>query len=157
MMMRIKASSYFPRVEDISPHYLAAKSIEGVILDIDNTIVIDGRHEVEQSVVDWVSTLCVPVCLLSNGGEERVMYFMRLLGLKGVYRAKKPARRGYLKAATLLGVADLTHVAVVGDQLFSDILGGNRLGCHTIKVDPIDVNADPIAVKARRWLERFIS
>jgi len=155
-MMKIIADGYFDRVEDISHGYLAQRGICGIILDIDNTIVVDGKTEIPASVSQWVRNIGMPICLLSNGKEQRVKYFAGIFGVNSIHRAGKPSKKGYAKAAGLLGIEDLSKIAMIGDQLFSDILGGNISGCHTIKVKPIDAAADPIAVKTKRWFERFV-
>ena len=155
--MKIKANDYFEKVEDISHDYLEANSITGIALDIDNTIVIDSKTVVSPSVSGWIKNIKMPVCLLSNGKEQRVKLFADTFDLCYVYQANKPFKRGYAKAAELLGIEDLTKIAVIGDQLFSDIFGGNISGCYTIKVEPIDKTADPLAVKVKRWFERFVT
>jgi len=153
--VRITANDYFEKVGDITYEYLEAHNITGIALDIDNTIVTDGETEISQSVLEWLKNIELPVCLLSNGKEQRVKLFADILGLSYVYRANKPFKRGYIKAAKLLGIEDLRKITVIGDQLFSDILGGNMAGCHTIKIEPIDKTADPLVVKVKRWFEKF--
>ena len=155
--MKITANDYFEKVEDITCEYLEAHNITGIALDIDNTIVTDGETEISQSVLGWFKNIGLPVCLLSNGKERRVKLFADTLGLSYVYRANKPFKRGYTKVTKLLGIEDLTKIVVIGDQLFSDILGGNMAGCYTVKVEPIDKTAEPFAVKVKRWFERFVT
>lgn len=154
--MKMTADEYFEKLEDISFQYLAAHNIIGIVLDIDNTIVIDGKEDISQSVFKWIKDIKLPVCLLSNGKKRRVKLFADAFGVCYIYRASKPFKKGYIRAAELLGIEDLTKIAVIGDQLFSDILGGNIAGCYTIKVEPIDKTADPFIVKVKRWFERFI-
>ena len=153
--IKIAADAYFEKVEDISPEYLAAHTIRGIILDIDNTIVADSKTEVSRTVCEWLKNTGLPVCLLSNGKEQRVKQFADTFKLCYVSKANKPFKKGYVKAAELLGIRDLRKLAVIGDQLFSDILGGNTAGCYTIKVKPVDISADPLSVKIKRWFERF--
>jgi len=155
--MKIIADGYFEKVEDISCEYLVAHNIKGIALDIDNTVVIDGATEVSQTVSVWLKNIKLPVCFLSNGKERRVKLFANTFGLHYVYQANKPFKSGYAKAAKLLGIEDLAKIAVIGDQLFSDILGGNMAGCYTIKIEPIDKTADPLTVKIKRWFEGFIT
>jgi len=155
--VKTTANDYFEKVGDITYEYFEAHNITGIALDIDNTIVTDGETKISQSVLGWLKNIGLPVCLLSNGKERRVKMFADTLGLSYVHRASKPFKRGYTKAAKLLGIEDLTKIAVIGDQLFSDILGGNMAGCYTIKIEPIDKTADPLAVKVKRWFERFVT
>ena len=155
--MKIKSNDYFGKIELISHEYLLLKNISGIILDIDNTIVADGKTEIPLSIFEWLKDIELPVCLLSNGRASRVKFFAESLELNYVYRAKKPFKAGYCKAAKLLDIEDFAKIAVIGDQLFSDILGGNIHGFYTIKIEPIDKEADPLAVKVKRWFERFVA
>ena len=155
--MKIIANAYFARVENISHEYLAKYHILGIALDIDNTIVADGETEIAPSVSQWLKTIALPVCLLSNGKEQRVRLFADLFGLSYICRANKPFKKAYVKTAELLDIKDMSKIVVIGDQLFSDILGGNWAGCHTVKVSPIDKTKDPFAVKIKRWFEKFVT
>ena len=155
--MKIVANAYFARIDDISHEYLVRHDILGIALDIDNTIVADGETEIVPSVSQWLKTIALPICLLSNGKEERVRLFAGLFGLSYICRANKPFKKAYIKTAELLGIKDVSRIAIIGDQLFSDILGGNRAGCYTIKVDPIDKAKDPFIVKIKRWFEKFVA
>jgi len=154
--MRIVADDYFKQVDDISTEYLEAHSIAGIILDIDNTIVIDGEMIVSPQVSKWFRSIRLPVCLLSNGKEYRVKLIAEKFGVVYIYKAKKPLKSGYVKAVKLLNIEDMSKIVVIGDQLFSDILGGRLAGCYTIKIEPINRSADPLSVKVKRWFERFV-
>ena len=155
--VKIAADGYFQKIEDVSRAYLVAQGIAGIALDIDNTIVADGETEVSLPVSSWLKNIDLPVCFLSNSKERRAKLFADTFGLHYVCQAKKPFKMGYVKAANLLGIDDLAKIAVIGDQLFSDILGGNMAGCYTIKTEPIDKSADPLVVKIKRWLEKFVA
>ena len=153
--MKIIANGYFDKIEDITREHLTTQGIVGIILDIDNTVVEEGVTDVRPSAAEWISDIGLPICLLSNGKERRVSFFARTFGTKYVFRAGKPFTKGYKRAAQLLEIEDFSQIAVIGDQLLTDILGGNKTGCYTIKVAPIDVTLDPLTVKVKRWLERF--
>ncbi|NLK39208.1 MAG: YqeG family HAD IIIA-type phosphatase [Clostridiales bacterium] len=155
--MKIKPDARFQKIEDISPEYLKAHNISGILLDIDNTIVVDGKTEISAAVLQWLKNIDLPVCLLSNGKEPRVKMLARNLGLHYIFRAKKPIKKGYIQGAALLGISDFRQIAVIGDQILSDIWGGVRIGCYTIKVEPIDPSADPFPVKMKRLLEKLVT
>lgn len=155
--MKIRADAHFAKIEDIPPEYLKSRSIAGILLDIDNTIVPDGKTEQSPSVSAWLETIGLPVCLLSNGKAPRVRMFADRFGLPYVCKAKKPLKKGYRQGAALLGVSDLRQIVVIGDQLLSDIWGGLRAGCHTIQVTPIDPATDPLTVKIKRRLEKWVT
>ena len=79
--------------------------------------------------------------------------FNENLGLYARYRAFKPSKRGFLKAMSKLKLIP-EETAVIGDQLFTDIRGGNRLGLTTVLVEPLDEH-EPITVRVKRIIERL--
>lgn len=153
--MKIQPNAVFEGVTNISNAFLKQHEIQAVILDIDNTVTADGSMTVEESVMQWVKSLDIPVFLLSNGKSARVSYFADMFGADYLSGAKKPFPGGYRKAAKKLGVCDMSKIAVIGDQLLSDILGGRLAGCFTVKVQPIDPTSDPMSVKFKRALEKL--
>jgi HAD superfamily phosphatase (TIGR01668 family) len=128
------------RVSDIGPAQLAEWGIRGVVLDLDNTLVLWHALEVSAEVREWVRALHdagVKMCLLSNTHKpKRVRVVAEDLGIHFVGGGMKPRRRGFRKAMEAMGVS-AEETAVVGDQLFTDIWGGNRTGLRTILVEPL--------------------
>ena len=88
---------------------------------------------------------------LSNNKAERVRTFSEALGVPWISRAVKPLARGFRQGAARLGLP-LCEIAVIGDQIFTDVLGGNRLGALTCQVQSIDRGEFWIGVRCR--LER---
>lgn len=128
------------RVEEIDLHALWARGLRGLILDLDNTVTLWNRAEVPLPVAQWIKAarrLGFALCLVSNGLPARVGRTARCLGVPALARAVKPSRRAFLRALELLGT-EAGSTCVVGDQLFTDILGGNRVGMYTILVRPRD-------------------
>jgi HAD superfamily phosphatase (TIGR01668 family) len=74
---------------------------------------------------------------VSNNSGPRVSEFASKVGIPFIPKASKPRRKGFREAMAMLGVAPEKTV-VIGDQIFTDVLGGNRSGAHTILVVPID-------------------
>ena len=125
---------------DIGPAQLVKWGIRGVVLDLDNTLVLWHGLEVSTEVREWVRALHeagIKMCLLSNTHKpKRVRVVAEDLGIHFVGGGAKPRRRGFRKAIEVMGVK-AEETAVVGDQLFTDIWGGNRTGLKTILVEPI--------------------
>lgn len=145
-------------VHDIDLDRLAARGIRGIIVDVDNTLVAWGGKEPPREIVDWfdrVRTRGFSVCLLSNAGERRVTAFATALGVPAVPGAAKPRRRGFLAALRLLGTEPVA-TAVIGDQIFTDVWGGNRLGLFTILVTPVS-RREFIGTRFVRLLERVVA
>ncbi len=110
-----------------------------LIFDLDNTIVKWNCREVEDEIVHWFQEIRAygfQVLILSNNGEERVLAVAEKLGIPFIARAKKPSQIGSLKALALFNV-EAGECAMIGDQLLTDICGGNRAGFYTILVTPI--------------------
>jgi HAD superfamily phosphatase (TIGR01668 family) len=140
-MMR---NNLIPKLHVNSPYELEIEvlkknSIEGIIIDIDNTLVPWSEKFADEKVIELVNKLVkagFKLCILSNGTKNRVAMFNRELKLPAVHNAAKPSRAAFRKAIKLLGT-DPQNTAVIGDQIFTDILGGNRLELFTILVVPL--------------------
>jgi len=145
------------RVQDIDLDFLKKNNIKGLILDIDNTLVAYHVKEADQNAIEWIERAKnsgLKVCIVSNASRKRVVKFNEKLKLFAIYRASKPASRAYKKAARLMDV-ELDEVAVVGDQIFTDVYGGNRIGMYTILVKPID-KRESILVMLKRFPEKLV-
>ena len=124
---------------ELNIEILKKKSIEGIIIDIDNTLVPWSEKYADQRVIELVAKLIAAdfkLCILSNGTRNRVSDFNKDLKLPAVHNAAKPSRAAFNKALRLLNTKP-GNTAVIGDQIFTDILGGNRLGLFTILVAPM--------------------
>jgi uncharacterized protein len=124
-------------VRQIDPDDLVRRGIRGLILDLDNTLVRWREEEMTQEITTWLAQLQerhIKLCIMSNSlvGSRSVRIAQRL-GAVNVSRARKPSRQGFARALAALGT-DPAATAIVGDQMFTDILGGNRAGIYTIMV-----------------------
>jgi len=136
---------------------LKDKGIKGLILDIDNTLVPSFIKEADDKTLKWINMVReqgLKACIVSNARKKRVELFNEKLGLEAIYRASKPGRRSFTKALDVLGL-DVSQTAVVGDQIFTDVYGGNRLGMYTILVKPIH-KEEFFFVKLKRFPEKYI-
>lgn len=156
MLERLFPDKHVKKVEDISYDELQRKNIKAILLDIDNTI-INYEREIKEPVVEWINkskTYNIEICLLSNNTQKKVEEIANKLKVKYVYSSGKPAKKGYCRAMKLLNVKN-TEIAVIGDQIFTDVYGGNRLNMHTILVEPIEVK-DIWITKIKRPLENLV-
>ena len=110
------------KVEEITLDILKKNKINALILDVDNTL-IDYKKNLSNNVVEWAKNL------KANG--------IKLYILSNTNFAKKPFKKGFLKVQSILK-EEPSNIAVVGDQIFTDIIGGNRCNMFTILVEPID-------------------
>ncbi len=135
----------------------ARQNVKGIILDLDNTIIPWDSKEMPQEIVHWLQERLndgFQICLLSNNTKRRVKEIADTLEIPFVYRAFKPAKTGFRKAVEIMNLPP-NEVAVIGDQLFTDILGGNRMGLFTIWVSPL-ANQEFVGTKITRQFERFV-
>ncbi len=156
-MLSLRPDEYLTDVLAIDLERLRHDGIEALIMDLDNTLLPRDTGIVPPDVDAWVRALPdagFRVCFVSNNFHERALEVARELGLPIVARAVKPLPFAFFRAMKTLG-ARRRHCAVVGDQYFTDILGGKLVGCHTIMVLPQSVSDLPHTLVLRR-LERLI-
>ena len=142
---------------DITPNFLLERHLRGLLLDLDNTLIPYASREDAPEVVAWVGGLLeqgVQLYLLSNATHGRVAFWVEKLQFTGVGLASKPFPRAFEKAIRGMQL-EPRQVAMVGDQLFTDVLGGNLAGAYTILVKPLSDNALPHTRIIRR-LERSV-
>lgn len=142
---------------DIEIAELQARGIAGIIFDLDNTIVPWGTYDLCPEVVDWLEELRqngFQICLLSNNTSKRVEEIAVQLEIPFVSKAFKPFKNGFRQAAAAMQLHG-REVAVIGDQLFTDVLGGNRLGMFTIWVKPLSTK-EFVGTRITRQLEKIM-
>ncbi|MDR2493124.1 MAG: YqeG family HAD IIIA-type phosphatase [Coriobacteriales bacterium] len=129
---------FFSRVEVIDAAELAGLGVKTVILDIDNTLVPRGTSGIPPSVSDWVQglkTAGMRICLVSNNWHRVVFSYARQLDVPLVYKAMKPAPFSFLRAIRK-AEGRRASTLVIGDQLFTDVLGAHLLGMRAVLVLP---------------------
>ena len=138
--MRILTPNYYYNsIYEVDLALLKRNDIKGLIIDIDNTLVGWDTPLPTAEVKQWLDKLKengFAVCLVSNNNKKRVMHFSKELNIPFIYQAKKPTKKNFLAAMKILETTN-PKTAVIGDQIFTDILGGNRLKLTTILIKPI--------------------
>lgn len=126
-------------VSEITPEFLKENNINALILDVDNTL-INYQQELSESVKDWVKQMKlngIKLYILSNTNDkQKVGKVSEALDIPYRNLAKKPFRKGFLKVQETLQEKS-ENIAAVGDQIFTDVIGGNRCNMFTILVEPI--------------------
>lgn len=156
MLKNFYPNKFFHRKEDIPVEAYYERGYRGILFDIDNTLV-PHDEPVDQAAFQFVKRLKelgYGICLISNNDEERVRTFADPLQVDYVYKAWKPGRKGYLQGMERLGT-DLTNTLFVGDQIFTDIWGGKRVGMYSILLDPINPREE-IQIILKRIPEKLI-
>lgn len=131
---------YINKVQEITYEYLNQKGIRALILDVDNTL-IDYKKNLSEEIIRWAKDIQekgIILYILSNTNKkEKVKNVSEKLGkIKYKTFAKKPLKNGFLQIKKELNLPS-EKIAIVGDQIFTDIIGGNRCKMFTILVDPI--------------------
>lgn len=124
---------------DIPLDELRQKDIQVLIFDLDNTIVEWNCLDVKQHIIHWFQSIQeegFKVLILSNNGEDRVLAVAEKLNLPFIAKAKKPSSAGMRKAKEMFKVK-AEQCAMIGDQLLTDVFGGNRAGFFTVLVTPL--------------------
>jgi hypothetical protein len=137
---------FYETVTDLSPDALARRGIRLVLADLDNTLVPYGVTEPTAEVAAWKQALDkagVQLFLLSNSRRPgRPQGFAEKLGIPVLGHAGKPKKKGYLLAMERMGCKP-EETVMVGDQIFTDVLGANRVGVTPLLIRPIRLAGNP--------------
>lgn len=142
------------KVTDIVPRWLKDRGIRLLLLDFDNTILPYTSDDPGSALLDWHKSLKdagITVCVVSNSKKARVPDFCGRYGIECLTRAKKPSTDGVERAIALFG-AGPGETALVGDQIYTDVLAANRSGITSILCTPIHLSN--IFLKLRHLAER---
>lgn len=155
---RFRADHHAEALPDVSLDRLAALGIRGIVVDLDNTVCAYRQPELAPGVAEWVAAARArgfALVLVSNNFSERVASVGAKLGIPVVPNALKPLPFAFLRALALLRTPRRATV-VIGDQLFTDVLGAKVLGLHTVLTKPL-VAVDFPLTRVLRFLERTIA
>ena len=137
---------FYDTIFDIRAEALTARGITLLLADLDNTLVPYKTPLPTQELIQWRQELArggVELFLLSNSRKPgRPQRFADALGIPFIGHAGKPGRRGYRSAMEQTGRTP-AQTAIVGDQIFTDVLGGKRAGVTALLVRPIRLAGNP--------------
>ncbi len=156
-MPLFKPQYRFHRITDISPEFFIEKNIRGLILDVDNTLTTHDNPKPLDKLDEWMHSIRenkIDMIILSNNTPSRVKPFADMLSLPYIADGKKPLTDGIKRATKAMNLSK-NEVVVIGDQIFTDIMGGNLFGCITVLVEPIELEDKPF-FKLKRAAERII-
>ena len=132
---------YYENVQSIDLEELDKVGIKGIILDVDNTL-IDYKRIMPQGIKEWVDEAknkSFKVCILSNSNrKDKISKVAEDLNLEYIMYAKKPMKSGYVKVLKMLELPAEKCIAV-GDQVFTDVIGANRMNIVSAYVEPINL------------------
>ncbi|MDR0267937.1 YqeG family HAD IIIA-type phosphatase [Paenibacillus sp.] len=144
-------------VFDIDLEGLYAKGYRGIITDLDNTLVGAKEPLATPELITWferVKQIGFKLIIVSNNHMERVAAFATPLNIEFVHQARKPTNAPFRKALSIMGLSGQETI-VVGDQMMTDVYGGNRMGLFTVLVLPISIADEGWGTKINRRLEKI--
>lgn len=153
--MLFKADFAFWRVTEITPEFLIKNNIRGLLLDLDNTLTTHDNPVPGEGVTEWLDSMRsagIKMVIVSNNHPPRVKPFADMLGLDFVCEGKKPLSSGFNRAQKRMSIP-FSQLAVVGDQIFTDMLGANLKRVRGIFVYPIEHEKTKF-FKLKRWAEK---
>lgn len=148
---------YYGSIFDINLKQLKQEGVVGIIVDLDNTLIAWNSRETPEALHRWLNetkSYGFRLCIVSNSTTARSMNVANDIGLPLISNAWKPRAGAFLKAMEKMDTSR-SETAVIGDQIFTDVLGGNRLGLKTILVVPVSTK-ELWTTKILRKLERRI-
>ncbi len=153
--MLLKPDIKLHGITDITVELLNKYNISALLLDVDNTMSTHHGTILTDGLMEWIVKMQesgIKLMVLSNSKRFRIQPFAARIGLPFISLGCKPLPTGYLRGVKALG-EKRKNVAIVGDQIFTDILGGNIVGVKTILLTPIKPE-DGWSFKVRRKLEK---
>ena len=137
--------SFLPRLmlrslTDLTAQDLQRRNIRLLMLDFDNTIVPYTTDVPTQKMQRWIQQMKqadLQICVVSNSKKPRVVTFCKAYGLDCITHAHKPGGDGIRRCLEKYQVQP-EQAALVGDQIYTDVLGANRAGVYPILVRAID-------------------
>ncbi len=146
------------RVTDLTPERLRNLGIENLLLDVDCTLKRYSLQEPEPEVRAWLESLRADgfrMCLLSNGVGKRIGKFAELVNLPFIAKACKPFTSGCRRAFAEMNFLP-EKTAIVGDQIFADIMAGRLSGIRTFLVTPLSPEEEHWFTRVKRPFERIV-
>lgn len=157
MIKVLYPTHYINSIFDLSIETLKEQGIKGVIFDIDNTLVPYDVAEPTDEIIEFFNKIQqagMRITLVSNNTEDRVVKFNEKLKVLALHKAQKPLTKSFKKALEMMK-CEKNEVIIVGDQVFTDVYGGNCIGIKTYLVSPIS-DKDEWQTKIKRGLERQV-
>lgn len=149
-------TAYKESVLDINYKFLRNKGIKCILFDLDNTLALVDHNTVSLEIKELLKKLAddFKIIVISNNFKRRIKYICDTIEVDYISFAMKPSSKGFKKIQRKYGYRQ-EEICIIGDQLISDILGGNRFGIKTILVEPLSSKELKIT-KINRVLEKII-
>ncbi len=156
-MSLLKPDFRFDRITDITAEDLKKAGTKLAMLDADNTLSLHGSQIPYEGVAEWIEEIKksgIELVIISNNSKSRIKPFAEKLGLPFVSKSAKPLPKGFKKACEKFALGP-EETAVIGDQIFTDVVGGKFFGAKVFLTEPLGPETDSF-IKIKRKIEKFI-
>ncbi len=157
MLDKFKPDMYKKSIYDIDYKKLNSMGIKCLLFDLDNTIIKTDMKRPSKKNIDLIQKLKdigFRVIIFSNARKKKIEPFKEILEVDCSAKSRKPFKKKFKKVIKEYRYGE-DEIALIGDQLITDILGGNRVGIYTILVDRIS-GKEWIFTKINRFFEKII-
>lgn len=157
MLKKLLPNQFEESIYHIDLDKLRQKGIKGIIADLDNTLVEWDREAPTEQLREWIRQLKrfdIQLVIVSNNTLKRVKVFAEPENVHYIHSARKPLKKAFIEACKIMNLKK-EEVVIIGDQIFTDVLGGNRVGIHTILVVPV-AKTDSKVTRFNRKMERIV-
>lgn len=130
------------KLTDLTPQLLKSRNIDFLMLDFDNTVVPYTSNDPEPEMEAWLKMMSesdIGICVVSNSKRDRVVKFCGARNIPCITHAKKPFSKGIKECRARYGF-NMSRAALVGDQIYTDVLGANCAGAFSVLVTPIHLH-----------------
>lgn len=152
-------NDYKKTVFDVDFQKLWDENIRIVMLDLDNTLIpYDEKNPNDDThkLFNKLKKIGFEVYIISNNMKQRVRSFANQVNANYVYSARKPSKPGFIRAMKKADNPDPKTVCLIGDQFYTDVIGGNRMGFYVIVVDTIKRQGEKWFTKLSKYTEKRI-
>ncbi len=156
-MAIFKPNYRFTNILEIAPESIKSSGAKAALVDADNTLSLHNSQEPYPGVLEWIRKTIengIPVIIISNNSKERIAPFAGKLGVPYVEKSAKPLPKGFLCACKKLGIKP-KEAAVIGDQIFTDVVGGNLVGAKVFLTEPLGPDTNKF-IKIKRRIEKYV-
>jgi len=155
-MEKWKPTFLIKHYTDLTPSWCQQQGIKYILSDLDGTLAA-WNAPCDDTFINWyreIEKVGVAVIVVSNNSNQRVQEFTDVCKLVGYGNCKKPGTTKIKRELVDKGL-QTDHCLFLGDQLFTDIWVGKKLGMRTALVDPLG-EYEPFVTKSKRWMESLL-
>lgn len=151
--MIYKPNAYFKDIFSINYNQLKNNGIKCLLIDIDNTIARVDEKYPEDKIVSLIKKLNkdFKVIIFSNAITPRVNKFKKKLSTDAIPFACKPFSFSYKRVLKKYNYQE-KEIAAIGDQIYTDIKGANKMNIKSILINPIS-SKESLITKINRYKE----